>query len=36
VTVTRDDPYLDEPGLPTRRICVDDGRFVEQRSGRNG
>jgi cyclic peptide transporter len=32
VMVTHDDRYLDELDLPSRRLRMDEGRFVEQRS----
>ena len=32
VVITHDDRYLDELKLPARRICMDEGRIVEQRS----
>jgi putative pyoverdin transport system ATP-binding/permease protein len=32
VAITHDDRYLDELDLPTRRLRMDEGRFVEQRS----
>ena len=32
VVITHDDRYLDELNLPARRIRMDEGRIVEQRS----
>jgi putative ATP-binding cassette transporter len=32
VVITHDDRYLDELKLPGRRIRMDEGRIVEQRS----
>jgi putative ATP-binding cassette transporter len=32
VVITHDDRYLDELDLPARRLRMDEGRFVEQRS----
>ena len=32
VVITHDDRYLDELRLPARRICMDEGRIVEERS----
>jgi ABC-type siderophore export system fused ATPase/permease subunit len=32
VVITHDDRYLDELRLPARRIKMDEGRIVEQRS----
>ena len=34
VVITHDDRYLDELDLPARRIRMDEGRIVEQRSVR--
>jgi ABC-type siderophore export system fused ATPase/permease subunit len=34
VVITHDDRYLDEIDLPARRIRMDEGRIVEQRSTR--
>jgi putative ATP-binding cassette transporter len=36
VVITHDDRYLDELDLPARRIRMDEGRIVEQRSMQNG
>ncbi len=36
VMVTHDDRYLDELHLPARRLRMDEGRFVEQRSMESG
>lgn len=36
VMVTHDDRYLDELKLPARRIRMDEGRFVEQKTAENG
>ena len=36
VVITHDDRYLDEIDLPARRIRMDEGRIVEQRSTRKG
>jgi putative ATP-binding cassette transporter len=36
VVVTHDDRYLDEMDLPARRLRMDEGRFVDQRSVANG
>ncbi len=36
VVVTHDDRYLNELDLPARRIRMDEGRFVEQRSVESG
>jgi putative ATP-binding cassette transporter len=36
VVITHDDRYLDELDLPARRIRMDEGRIVEQRSMPNG
>ena len=36
VVITHDDRYLDELKLPARRIRMDEGRIVEQRSMENG
>jgi putative ATP-binding cassette transporter len=36
VVITHDDRYLDELHLPARRIRMDEGRIVEQRSMENG
>jgi putative ATP-binding cassette transporter len=36
VVITHDDRYLDELHLPARRLRMDEGRFVEQRSMENG
>ena len=36
VVITHDDRYLDELDLPARRIRMDEGRIVEQRSMENG
>ena len=32
IAITHDDRYLDELDLPMRRLRMDEGRFVEQRS----
>jgi hypothetical protein len=34
--VTRNNHCPDELELPVRRLCVDEGRFVEQRPVENG
>jgi putative ATP-binding cassette transporter len=36
VVITHDDRYLDELDLPARRIRMDEGRIVEQRSMQKG
>jgi putative pyoverdin transport system ATP-binding/permease protein len=36
VVITHDDRYLDELDLPARRIRMDEGRIVEQRSTQKG
>jgi putative ATP-binding cassette transporter len=36
VVITHDDRYLDELKLPARRIRMDEGRIVEERSMQNG
>jgi len=36
VVITHDDRYLDELDLPARRIRMDEGRIVEQRSVQKG
>jgi putative ATP-binding cassette transporter len=36
VVITHDDRYLDELDLPARRIRMDEGRIVEQRSLKRG
>ena len=36
VVVTHDDRYLDEMDLPARRLRMEEGRFVDQRSVENG
>jgi putative pyoverdin transport system ATP-binding/permease protein len=36
VVITHDDRYLDELELPARRIRMDEGRIVDQRSMENG
>ena len=36
VVITHDDRYLDELDLPARRIRMDEGRIVEQRSMQHG
>ena len=36
LVITHDDRYLDELDLPARRIRMDEGRIVEQRSMQNG
>jgi len=36
VVITHDDRYLDELKLPARRIRMEEGRIVEQRSMENG
>lgn len=36
VVITHDDRYLDELDLPARRLRMDEGRFVEQRSVESG
>ena len=36
VVITHDDRYLDELHLQARRLRMDEGRFVEQRSMENG
>jgi putative ATP-binding cassette transporter len=36
VVITHDDRYLDELNLPARRIRMDEGRIVEQRSMQRG
>jgi putative ATP-binding cassette transporter len=36
VVITHDDRYLDELHLPARRIRMDEGRIVDQRSTENG
>jgi putative ATP-binding cassette transporter len=36
VVITHDDRYLDELDLPARRIRMDEGRIIEQRSMQNG
>jgi putative ATP-binding cassette transporter len=36
VVITHDDRYLDELDLPARRIRMDEGRIVDQRSMQNG
>ena len=36
VVITHDDRYLDELELPARRIRMDEGRIVDQRSMQNG
>jgi cyclic peptide transporter len=36
VVITHDDRYLDELKLPARRIRMDEGRIVEERSMHNG
>jgi putative ATP-binding cassette transporter len=36
VVITHDERYLDELDLPARRIHMDEGRIVEQRSMQNG
>jgi putative ATP-binding cassette transporter len=36
VVITHDDRYLDELDLPARRIHMEEGRIVEQRSMENG
>lgn len=36
VAITHDDRYLDELDLPARRIHMDEGRIVEQRSTQKG
>jgi putative ATP-binding cassette transporter len=36
VVITHDDRYLNELNLPARRIRMDEGRFVEQRSVESG
>jgi putative pyoverdin transport system ATP-binding/permease protein len=36
VVITHDDRYLDELHLPARRIRMDEGRIVDQRSMQNG
>ena len=36
VVITHDDRYLDELDLPARRIRMDEGRIIEQRSMRKG
>jgi len=36
VVITHDDRYLEELHLPARRIRMDEGRIVEQRSMQNG
>ena len=36
VVITHDDRYLDELDLPARRIRMEEGRIVEQRSMENG
>jgi len=36
VVITHDDRYLDELELPARRIRMDEGRIVDQRSTLNG
>jgi putative ATP-binding cassette transporter len=36
VVITHDDRYLDELNLPARRIRMDEGRIVEQRSVQKG
>ncbi len=36
VVITHDDRYLDELKLPSRRIRMEEGRIVEQRSMENG
>ena len=35
VVITHDDRYLDELHLPARRLRMDEGRFVEERSTQN-
>ena len=35
VVITHDDRYLDELDLPARRIRMEEGRIVEQRSMEN-
>jgi ABC-type siderophore export system fused ATPase/permease subunit len=32
VVITHDDRYLDELTLPARRVRMDEGRIVEQRT----
>jgi len=32
IVITHDDRYLDELHLPARRIRMDEGRIVEQRT----
>jgi ABC-type siderophore export system fused ATPase/permease subunit len=32
VVITHDDRYLDELNLPARRIRMDEGRIVDQRT----
>jgi putative ATP-binding cassette transporter len=36
VVITHDDRYLDELHLPARRLRMDEGRFVEERSMESG
>jgi ABC-type siderophore export system fused ATPase/permease subunit len=36
VVITHDDRYLDELELPARRIRMDEGRIVDQRSIESG
>ncbi len=36
VVITHDDRYLDELDMPARRICMDEGRIVDQRSMQKG
>jgi len=36
VVITHDDRYLDELDLPARRIRMDEGRIIDQRSMRKG
>jgi putative pyoverdin transport system ATP-binding/permease protein len=36
VVITHDDRYLDELELPARRVRMDEGRIVDQRSMQNG
>jgi len=36
VVITHDQRYLDELDLPARRIHMDEGRIVEQRSMEHG
>jgi putative ATP-binding cassette transporter len=36
LVITHDDRYLDELDLPARRIRMDEGRIIEQRSMRKG